>query len=117
VTTTGFTDAALLDLLSDYDVFRLAEDRFAERRYYDAVGLLERLVDSGVADAQVRELLARSYFHAAMIGKAEAAARSLLDEDPADGYAALLLGRSLERQSRADEAARYLARARVLGAA
>lgn len=114
---------SLLDRLSPYDLFRLAEDQFAERDYYAAAATLERLLDEatatdpglGHATTAARELLTRSYYHAAMLSKAEEAARSLLEAEPDNGYAALLLGRTLQRQSRREEAARVLARAEALG--
>lgn len=40
----------------------------------------------------------------------------LLEPDPGDAYAHLLLGRTLERLGRADEAAPYLKVAKILGA-
>jgi predicted Zn-dependent protease len=110
---------SLLDRMTPYDLFRLAEDQFGEKDYYGAVATLERLLgesaDTGHGLAAARELLARAYFHAAMLDKAEAASRALLDEEPDNGYAALLLGRTLQRQSRPEEAERMLARAEALG--
>lgn len=110
---------SLLDRMTPYDLFRLAEDQFDERDYYGSVETLERLVDgsddTGHALTAVHELLARSYYHAAMLDKAEAAARSLLEAQTDNGYAALLLGRTLQRQSRREEAESMLARAEALG--
>ena len=55
------------------------------------------------ADAlAVRLLLASAYYHSAQLHRAEAAARAVLASDPANAY--LLLGRTLERQSRHAEA-------------
>ena len=62
-----------------------------------------------------RLLLARAYYHSAQLGRAEAELRTLLDRDPGDGYAHLLLGRALERQGRGSEAAPYLKVAEVWG--
>ena len=64
-----------------------------------------------------RELLARAYFHSAQLDRAAAAARDLLERDPAHGYAALLLARTLERASRSDEAAAARRYAAALGMA
>ncbi|MDC5696324.1 tetratricopeptide repeat protein [Intrasporangium calvum] len=63
----------------------------------------------------LREFLARAYFHSAQFRKAEAVLRGLIEESPTDGYAHLLLGRTLQRAGRHAEAARPLALAEILG--
>ncbi|MFI8794341.1 tetratricopeptide repeat protein [Streptomyces sp. NPDC055105] len=60
-------------------------------------------------------MLARAYFHSAALGRAESELRVLLERDPGDAYAHLLLGRTLERLGRAEEAAPYLKVAKILG--
>jgi len=103
--------------------FRWAEDLFSQRDYRGAAKVLEEIVASatdeaghhGLADA--RTLLARSYYHSAQLRRAEATARELLADDPTDGYAALLLARTLERGNRRDEAAPFRSLANALGAA
>ncbi|MCI2240513.1 tetratricopeptide repeat protein [Paenibacillus sp. TRM 82003] len=102
----------IVDLLS----FELARTAFDERRFTDAVAALEPLLERNPEDRALRELLARSYFGAAMLGKAEEQARDLVRRAPADGYAHLLLARSLERQSRTAEARGHRVMAHVLGA-
>lgn len=107
-----------------YERFRWAEDLFGHRDFRAAARVLEDLlgdlaaepvrVDQGLRSA--RELLARAYFHAAQLGRAETAARSLLDDDPTNEYAALLLARTLRRCSRHDEADRATRVASALGA-
>lgn len=112
-------DAIMFDRMSAYDLFRFAEEQFAERDYIGAAQALERLFEvDGEQDghAAARELLARAYFHSAQLGRAEATARDLLERDPTDAYAALLLARSLERQSRPEEADRARRLADALGA-
>ena len=94
---------------------------FEIRDYRGAARALEGLLADAGADVghglvAARHLLARAYFHQALLGPAEANARALLDDDPTDAYAALLLFRSLERQSRHDEAAAALRLATALGA-
>ena len=64
---------------------------------------------------ELRVLLARAYFGSAQLGRAEAVLRELVEERPADGYLHLLLGRTLQRQQRHDDARRHLALAEVLG--
>ena len=59
-------------------------------------------------EVATRLLLARAYYHSAQLQRAEAELRTVLKQDPAKAYAHLLLGRTLQRQSRQTEAARYL---------
>ncbi|WNV82491.1 tetratricopeptide repeat protein [Umezawaea sp. Da 62-37] len=56
------------------------------------------------ADRSVLTELALAHFHSASLGNAEKVLRSLVDLDPSDAYARLLLGRTLSRQSRHGEA-------------
>lgn len=63
----------------------------------------------------VRLLLARAYYHSAQLHRAETEARAVLDADPADAYAWLLLGRTLERQGRHDDASGPLRIAAAMG--
>lgn len=97
--------------LTAYELYRWAEALFTERDYTRAAGILERLLaDHPQAPhlAQVRELLARSYYHSAQLEKSAAAARELLEADPTHAYAALLLARSLERAGKSSAGARRL---------
>lgn len=103
-----------LRTLAPYDAFRWAEDLFEHRDYYTAAAVLQHLVDTHPDErdlAAARELLARSYFHSAQSGRAADVARDLLDRDPGNAYAALLLARSLQRTAGGDEARRVEARA------
>jgi len=62
-------------------------------------------------------LLARSYFGSAQLSRAEQALARLVDLAPANGWARRALARTLERQSRRDEAAVHHRLADALGAA
>lgn len=90
-----------------------------QRRYMSAASRLEWIVAQpidhrhGLGD--VRELLARSYYHAAQLDLAERTARAVLSDEPTNGYVALLLARTLERQGRHEEAGAPAALARALG--
>jgi Flp pilus assembly protein TadD len=64
---------------------------------------------------ELRVLLGRAYFGSAQLGRAEAVLRDLVEERPDDGYLHLLLGRTLQRQRRHDDARRHLTLAQVLG--
>lgn len=114
-----------LDLMSDrmgpYAGYRWAQILFAERDYRGAAEALEKVLaeeegaEHGMATSEVRLLLARSYYHSAQLNAAEREARLLLARQPSDGYAALLLGRTLQRAGRRDDAAGYLAQAAAMG--
>ncbi|MFP5346331.1 MAG: tetratricopeptide repeat protein [Actinomycetes bacterium] len=107
-----------------YERFRWAEDLFEQGDYLSAGRVLEDLfadvergheeVGHGLTDA--RMLLARAYYHSGQLGRAERTSRRVLDADPTDAYAALLLARTLERGSRREEAQQALRLALALGA-
>ncbi|GAA4789662.1 tetratricopeptide repeat protein [Actinomycetospora chlora] len=78
---------------------------------------LEPLYADDPGNAAVALLLARAYYHSAQLGRAEATLRALVADVPSDGYAHLLLGRTLQRRSRHDEAAPHLRLAAALGEA
>lgn len=95
---------ALADLVAEVE-----QTRTADRENSSADGAVLH------ASTDLRVLLARAYYHSAQLGRAEAVLRPLLDENPTDAYAHLLLGRTLQRAGRHDDAARPLALAQVLG--
>lgn len=70
----------------------------------------------GTDSLTVRLLLARAYYHSAQLHRAEEQTRAVLAADPANGYAHLLLGRTLQRQSRHADAAGPLRMAAAMGA-
>lgn len=82
-----------------------------------AAAILAELATEFPDDRAVRLLLARAYYHSAQLGRAEDEARALVATDPAHGYAHLLLGRTLQRQSRHDEARGPLRLAAAMGVA
>nr|WP_328806241.1 tetratricopeptide repeat protein [Streptacidiphilus fuscans] len=89
---------------------------FDSKAYSDAALILAPIVEAEPTHAAARMLLARSYYHSAQLRRAEEALRQAIERDPVDGYARLLLGRTLERQGgRADEAATQLRLAESLG--
>ncbi|MGW0228297.1 tetratricopeptide repeat protein [Actinopolymorpha singaporensis] len=84
---------------------------FEERRYIEAARLLAGLVEEFPRHTAARLLLARAYYHSAQLNRAEKQLRTLIEHDPVEPYAHLLLGRVLERQNRPDEARTWLRRA------
>lgn len=120
---TPFEDllAGHAGLLEDslHDRWVRAQSLFEDRAYREAIVLLKELLeqpeDFGHALTDARLLLARSYYHSALLGPAIDAAREVLAIDPQEAYAHLLIGRSLQRQSKPDEAAPHLKLAHLLG--
>lgn len=107
-------------LLEDsvHDRWLRAQALFEDRAYREAIVLLKELLEVeeiGHGLTGARLLLARSYYHSALLGPAIAAAREVLAIDPHEPYAHLLLGRSLQRQSKPEEAAPHLKLAELLG--
>lgn len=103
---------------ADYSQFQYAESLYAQRDYAEAALVLEKLLAASEvthSTTDARLLLARSYFHSAQLKGAEREARAVLDAAPTEGYAALLLGRTLQRQSRHAEARNYLEMAKIWG--
>ncbi|MFI8370562.1 tetratricopeptide repeat protein [Streptomyces sp. NPDC085460] len=98
-----------------YYEFGTAADRwdrarlfFDAKEYQTAVRILRGLVAEHPDQTAQRLLLARAYYHSAQLRLAETELRTILERDPVEHYARLMLGRTLERQGRADEAAPHL---------
>ncbi|MFI9297235.1 tetratricopeptide repeat protein [Streptomyces gardneri] len=81
---------------------------FDAKEYPTAVRILRGLVAEHPEQTAQRLLLARAYYHSAQLSRAETELRAVLDRDPVEHYARLMLGRTLERQGRTDEAAPHL---------
>ncbi|MBC3841450.1 tetratricopeptide repeat protein [Streptacidiphilus sp. 4-A2] len=81
---------------------------FDSKAYSDAALILLPVVEAEPANTAARMLLARSYYHSAQLGRAEAELRRVLEREPVEAYAHLMLGRTLERQNRSAEAVPHL---------
>lgn len=89
---------------------------FEAKDYVGAAKLLATVVAEYPEQVAPRLLLARSYYHSAQLTRAETELRAVLDRDPVEHYAHLMLGRTLQRQGRDEEAAGVLRTAEALGA-
>lgn len=87
--------------------YRWAESLLAGGDPLGALRLLAPVLDEHREPA-VLELAGRAYFGSAQLGRAEAVLRELVAARPDDAYGRLLLGRTLQRQGRADDAAAEL---------
>ncbi|WP_407835960.1 tetratricopeptide repeat protein [Streptomyces sp. DSM 116496] len=81
---------------------------FEAKEYANAARVLHCVAAEAPELLAPRLLLARAYYHSAQLSKAEHELRAILDRWPVEDYAQLMLGRTLERQGRAAEAAPYL---------
>ncbi|MEV8021897.1 tetratricopeptide repeat protein [Streptomyces sp. NPDC086554] len=87
---------------------------FDAKEYATAARILADLADEVPEQVAPRLLLARAYYHSAQLLRAEAELRTVIDLDPVEQYARLLLGRTLERQGRDADAAPHLRMAAAL---
>jgi predicted Zn-dependent protease len=89
--------------------------------YREAAEEFAALVDASALEpplhrtTELRLYLARSYYHSAQLRRAEETVRALLVDEPDEHYALLLLGRTLQRGGRHEEARPHLAMAKLLG--
>ncbi|MEU9343540.1 tetratricopeptide repeat protein [Streptomyces sp. NPDC048278] len=81
---------------------------FEGRDYIGAARLLTDVVQEVPEQTGPRLLLARAYYHSAQLRRAEDQLRQIVERDPVEHYAHLLLGRTLQRQGRHDEAQPWL---------
>ena len=87
--------------------YGLAQNYFDAREYRRAIHELTGIVEHDPQNVSVRMLLARSYYYAALLAPAEKQLREVIELDPTESYAHHMLARTLERQSRRDEATKY----------
>jgi predicted Zn-dependent protease len=103
-----------VDLHSEY----LRADLFlAMGQPIEAAKVLEGVLEAEPDNQAALELLARSYFGSAQLNRAETSLTRLVELAPANGWARRALARTLERQSRAADAAVHHRVADALGAA
>ncbi|BCM72889.1 MULTISPECIES: tetratricopeptide repeat protein [Streptomyces] len=81
---------------------------FEAKDYIGAAELLVAVVEEAPEQTGPRLLLARAYYHSAQLRRAEEQLRQIVERDPVEHYAHLMLGRTLERQGRTDEAQPWL---------
>ncbi|MGH3994060.1 MAG: tetratricopeptide repeat protein [Pseudonocardiaceae bacterium] len=86
------------------ELFRRAESLLASRRPLAALDALAPVMDAEPDSPSVQLLAGRAYFHSAQLTRAEQAFRRVLEADPSDHYARFVLGRTLQRLGRLDEA-------------
>jgi Flp pilus assembly protein TadD len=111
----NFLPWTLDEVTAPADRWERASYLFDSGDHVGAARILADLVTEEPGADAVRLLLARAYYHSAQLGRAESELRELVERAPSDGYAHLLLGRTLQRRSRHDDAAPHLRLAGALG--
>ncbi|SPT50506.1 MULTISPECIES: tetratricopeptide repeat protein [Actinomadura] len=101
--------------MTTFEEFERATLFFEARDYAGAARLLAPIVAEHPGNRAAVELLGRAYFHSAQLRPAEETLRRLVELDPCNGWAYEALARTLERQSRPDEAAPFRKLARAMG--
>ena len=91
--------------------FRLAESLVLQRRPLEALRELAPVLDAEPDAPSVQLLAGRAYLLSAQLNLAEAAFLRVLEHNPSDHYARFALGRTLQRQSRLEEARAQLSMA------
>ena len=103
--------------IDPHSEFQRAQLFFNMDNPVEAARVLAPLVTAEPENQAALELLARSYFASAQLGRAEETLGRLVELAPANGWARRALARTLERQSRADDAAVHHRVADALGVA
>ncbi|MDO5084137.1 MAG: hypothetical protein Q4D89_12160 [Arachnia propionica] len=102
-----------------YERLMNAKNHMDKRRFREAIVDLQAILDEEPRPSEIeetKELLALANYKAAYLPKAERLARELIESNPTNTYAHTILVRSLERQSRKEEAAKARTLALALGA-
>jgi Tfp pilus assembly protein PilF len=87
--------------------YGLGQQYFDDRDYRGAIRALRPVVEETPEDVGTRLLLARAYYHAALLKPTEEHLLQVIEREPTEYYAHLMLARTLERQSRAEEAGKH----------
>jgi Flp pilus assembly protein TadD len=90
--------------ITTYERYRLGEAYVADGDGLSAARVLEPATEDAPESAALWHLLGRAYFITSRLNRAEAAFTRAIDLDPTDAHARFALGRTLERQSRHDDA-------------
>jgi tetratricopeptide (TPR) repeat protein len=95
-------------LPAEVERLRWAEELLTLHDPLGALVLLEPLLAEHGQDPNIRRVSASAYFASAQLGRARQVLEATLADHPADSYARLMLGRTLERQGHAAEAGTHL---------
>ncbi|MEV1080206.1 tetratricopeptide repeat protein [Streptomyces sp. NPDC050211] len=107
-------DTTYYDHGTEAERWERAQLFFDARDYAAAARVLVGLVEEVPEQTGPRLLLARAYYHSAQLRRAETELRTLVERDPVEHYARLMLGRTLQRQGRHEEAEQHMRLASAL---
>jgi Flp pilus assembly protein TadD len=96
------------DPMQETERYRLAEVYLDAGDPLEALSLLEPLAHELRRHAGGQLLLGRAYYHSAQLARAQDALERAVEMAPTDAYARLVLGRTLQRRSRHEEARVHL---------
>lgn len=96
------------DQLGGASAYRVAFDLLSRRAPDEALLVIEPALAEDPFNTGLRTLRAWAYFVKVQLGRAEAELRTLAEETPDDVWVRFTLGRTLERQSRYDDALPHL---------
>lgn len=94
--------------------YQRAQLFFDAQDYRTAEALLLDVVTAEPTLQAPRLLLARVYYHSAQLARAEEQLRLIIEREPTEAYAHLMLGRTLQRVGRGTEAVPHLRMAAVM---
>ena len=115
ITATRLFDGGMTREETTAERWERAEALFDAKDYVAAAKLLADVTADVPEQVAPRLLLARAYYHSAQLRRAEDELRAVIERDPVEHYAYLMLGRTLQRQGRHDEATRWLRMAAAFG--
>jgi hypothetical protein len=95
-------------MTNNFERWERAQLLFDTKDYIGAARLLADVVEEHPNQTGPRLLLARAYYHSAQLRRAEEQLREIVEQDPVEHYAHVMLGRTLQRQGRHEEAAPWL---------
>jgi Tfp pilus assembly protein PilF len=101
------------DLTSSY---RVAFDLLSRRAPVEALEIIEPALEADPTNTGLRVLRAWAFFVRVQLDRAETELRGLVEEMPDDVWVRFMLGRTLERQSRYDDALPHLRLAAAMSA-
>ena len=106
----AFIDSASRERRVPEETQRLrdAEEMLALKDPHAALKFIEPLLRDHPEHPDVMLVAARAYFKSAQLNKALALSEKMVESNPADFYARRLLGRTLERMGRAEQARGHL---------
>lgn len=108
-----------VSIMTTHARFLKAQELFGNRAFREAIVELKLVLqadDSAGYRGEAIELLARANYGAAYLPEAERLAREMIADNPTHSYAHTLLVRSLQRQSKTEEADRAMRLADAVGA-